>query len=282
MEDIKEKEIIFSNVPLDRPTKQDYQFFIPDSYWAWEPLWRPKDKIKLQDQHQTPACGCFWGYHIVNANNINEDTVNWWNREQITIMNKWNEFCKERWYSNHGTDLQTFAAWMKNKLDIDGYSTISNTLSQEEQVKKIRQALSLWKFIYTGSQHWDWGYAWSTGIYKTRTDGKIVWHLYALVMDVPEKQAFLCPNSWGTDRGEDWYFYLPYSEIKNIYTKLVIFDKDDSGLFLKIKEKSQAMEWVRQLKKIYAITQLPLNDKKLCKSLADSLRIIYWFTDKDL
>jgi hypothetical protein len=32
MEDIKEKEIIFSNVPLDRPTKQDYQFFIPDSY----------------------------------------------------------------------------------------------------------------------------------------------------------------------------------------------------------------------------------------------------------
>jgi C1A family cysteine protease len=101
-------------------------------------------------------------------------------------------------------------------------------------------------------------------------------------MDVPEKQAFLCPNSWGTDRGEDWYFYLPYSEIKNIYTKLVIFDKDDSGLFLKIKEKSQAMEWVRQLKKIYAITQLPLNDKKLCKSLADSLRIIYWFTDKDL
>jgi hypothetical protein len=32
---------------------------------------------------------------------------------------------------------------MKNKLDIDGYSTISNTLSQEEQVKKIRQALSL-------------------------------------------------------------------------------------------------------------------------------------------
>jgi hypothetical protein len=59
-----------------------------------------------------------------------------------------------------------------------------------------------------------------------------------------------------------------------IYSKLVIIDKDDSGYFERIKNKSKAMEGVRALKKIYELA-ISTDAKNMCSKIATELRAVY-------
>jgi hypothetical protein len=63
--------------------------------------------------------------------------------------------------------------------------------------------------------------------------------------------------------------------VDKVYSKLVIIDKDDSGVFKKIKEKAQAMEAVRSLKKTYALSLLSQVSRDMCSKIATDLRNTY-------
>lgn len=269
----------FSNVSLDTPTKQDYIF--PDAeVWNWEVLLWPKESIIIQDQWKLPACWGFSWTHVVNWNNINEDSIFGWARKQLLWVDLRNKFCNYRWYSNQWTSIQTFANWLKKEGLIEWYVTIARSTLKDEQIKKIKAALSMWHFISCWSDNWDRWKIWKTKTYSIRTDWKVVWHLRPIVMDLWD--SFLCPNSRWAGRWDKWYFKLPYNLVDKVYSKLVIIDKDDRWILIKSKEKSQAMEAVRQLKKTYSLSLIWDEERKYCSNIADKLREMYWFTDKDL
>ena len=264
---------------FDNPTQSDYKF-------EWEDMLsginskRPKDKIKVQDQKQTPACTFYSAYHVINGYNLLEDERQGIDRPQIDPLVPRNEFCKYRgnytmWYS-----IQWAATEAKKAGKIIGRLSIGNELSNDVQVEKMKKALDSWYFMNTGSSNGDRQTTGSTGTYTLRTDTKFVWHARSII-DYDTKW-FIAINSRGIRWKELWYFHVPFNLVDKLYSKLVIMDTDDSWYFQRIKERSQAMDAVRQLKKIYALSLLSSSSKDMCGKIATELRNIYGFTDKDL
>lgn len=275
---MKEKNIIFNC--FDNPIKTDYKFEIKEEL-CWIRSKRPKDKVIVQNQEDTPACTFYSEYHTINWYNILEDERNWISRQQINPREPRNKFCKARWYYDRWYNIQWAATEAKKEWMIVWWSTISNDIQKNEQIEKMKKALDMWFFINTGSANWDRSIIKKTWIYTTRKDNVFVWHAWSIVDYNETKKCFIAINSRGIRWKEKWYFYVPYDLVDKIYSKLVIIDKDDSWYFEKIKNKSKAMEWVRQLKKIYEL-DIPQLNKDMCWKIATELRNTYLFTDKDL
>ena len=48
--------------------------------------------------------------------------------------------------------------------------------------------------------------------------------------------CFKVANSWGTDFGDNGYFYIPVDSVENlVYEPYAVIDKDDSGTFRRLK-----------------------------------------------
>jgi len=263
---------------FDNPTATDYQFEVDETLNGLNSK-RPKEKIKIQNQEKTPACTFFSAYHVINGYNLLEDERQGIDRPQTNPLVPWNEFCKARGYYDKWYTIQWAATEAKKAGKIVGWTSIDNKSPNDVQVEKMKKALDMWYFLNTGSGNGDWSATGKTGIYTIRTDNKFVGHAWSIV-DYDSKW-FIAINSRGIRWKERWYFYVPFGLVDKIYSKLVIIDKDDSWYFEKIKNKSKAMEWVRQLKKIYGL-DIPQLNKDMCGKIATELRTIYWFTDKDL
>lgn len=274
-----EEKIIIPNACFDNPTKQDYIWNPPEELNGINSK-RPKDKVTVQDQKQTPACTFYSAYHVINGYNILEDERQGVNRPQIDPLIPRNIFCKERGYSNKGYDIQWAAQKAKDAGKIQGWGSIPASLPNQDQVDRMKRTLDAGYFMNCWSSNGDWHTTGVTGVYTLRTDGKFVGHAWSII-DYDNSKGFLCINSrwiWGQEKG---YFWLPFNLVDKVYSKLAIIDKDDSWYFAKLKERSQAMDAVRALKKTYALT-IPQADKDMCAKLATELRTIYGFTDKDL
>ena len=144
----------------------------------------------------------------------------------------------------------------------------------------MKKALDSWYLMNTGSSNGDRQTTGITGMYTLRTDWKFVWHAWSII-DYDDRW-FIAINSRGKRGKELWYFHVPFNLVDKLYSKLVIMDSDDSRYFEKIKERSQALEAVRQLKKTYALSLLSQSGKDMCGKIATELRNTYGFTDKDL
>lgn len=264
---------------LDNPTAQDYQRDPPEELNGINSK-RPKDKVIVQNQQQTPWCTFYSAYHVINGYNILEDERQGIDRPQIDPLVPWNKFCKARGYYNKGSDIQTAANKAKNDGMIEWWATIDKKLPNDVQVEKMKKTLDMWYFMNCWSSNGDRWKTKTTGIYTLRTDWKFVGHAWSIV-DYDLSKGFLCINSRGKRGKELGYFWLPFNLVDKVYNKLAIIDKDDTWYFQKIKDKSKAMEWVRQLKKIYAL-DIPQESKDMCSRIATNLRNIYGFTDADL
>lgn len=269
---------MYFNDAYDFPTKQDYKWSDYQYTLQGDVIERPFDKVKVQNQGSLPACVWFANTHIINGNNILEDNIIWQDRTQIDAKQLWNEYCINRGYANGGTSIQDMAKFTTKKWLIQGYITITGT--GDLLVANMKKALDMGHFILTGSSNGDRTQTKNTGIYTLRTDGKYVGHWWDIVWY--GDGFFWGMNSYGNRWPHKWYFKVPFSMVDKLFSKLAIIDKDDSWYFLKLKEKSQAMESVRQLKKIYALSFLPEQQKKECSDIANTLRLVYWFTDNDL
>jgi len=272
-------ELVKFNTAYDLPSKKDYQFEIPDDYAMGYASKRPTNKITVQNQKETSWCTMFALNHIINGYNLLEDEKYDVHRNQIDSYPKRKEYCKKRWYDGWD-NLQNqcniaIAEWL-----ISGYSTISNEIQLELQIKKMKQALDLGCFMYTGSGNWDRWAITKTGIYTLRTDDKFVWHAFDIIDYVTG--YFVAINARGPDWNTNWYFLIPEALVGKLYNKLVIVDTDDSQWFAEIKEKSIAMEAVRQYKKQYHLTLVNDKFRQSIHDMANFLREKYKFTDNDL
>lgn len=243
----------------DQPEKRDYPFQDYDEFARSEEKVqkRPKDELKVQNQWWTPACTMYWATHIVNAMNIIEDKKLGLDRKQVDPADLWNQFCAERGNYVSWATIQSIAVWMKKKGYISGFVTIDNWAELSVIEKQVDQALAMWNFIYTGSRSGDWAKIKKTGIYSERADGKFVWHARDIVIERKEWDYYICLNSYGEERWPlKWYFKLHRNDLKKIYSKLILIDKDDSNLFGRFEEIQKVKQAVNLLRQVHASTTL--------------------------
>lgn len=236
----------------DLPSKLDYKFSTLEEVYNGENSKRPTDKLIVQNQGTSKGCTMYSATHIVNANNIIEDISLWENRPQVDPMIRWELFCKERWYSNQGSNIQTMAQRNKQKWYIAGWVTCDK--SGDELVKQMKKALDMWYFISTGSSNGDWTKTKKTGIYTIRTDNKFVWHARAIV-DYKD-DYFIAINSYGKRWKYNGYFRVPFTMVDKIYSKLCIIDANDKNLFVTVAEKEKAKQIITLAKELHKIGTL--------------------------
>lgn len=239
----------------DEPTKQDYQFqqfedikHEDPEYAEWGGKQRPKDKLTVQDQENTPACTCYSNGHVANALNILEDAELLENRPQINPSIWWDEFCVLRNNRKTGTSIQTMAQFFKNKGVIEWYVTIGNT--ETNVIAKMKKAIDNGNFLCTGSSNGDWTATGKTGNYTLRTDWKFVGHAWAIVDYWAD--YFWAINSWWPSWWIYWgYFKVPNELVTQIYNKLAIIDKNDSFYFQKMKDRVKVEQVITLCKELY-------------------------------
>lgn len=269
----------FTDTAWDVPSKQDYIRNPSEEDWLeWIRSKRPTEKLKVQDQWQTPACTFYSAYHVINAYNILEDERQGQERPQIDPAIPRAEFCRWRWYSNSGYSIQWAANKAKKAGKIKWWATIPQYEPIESKIAKMKKALDMGYFINTGSSNGDWTKTKLERKYIVRTDGRFVWHARSIV-DYDD-EWFIALNSWWPYWCDKWYFHVPFDVVDKIYSALVIIDADDSWYFEKLKGKSKAMNLVRSLKSMYEF--LPAKRQEISHNMADYLRTFYWFTDEEL
>ena len=239
----------------DDPRKTDYLFDdwerlkhedVEYIEWAW--VARPKEKLKVQNQGNKPACTSYAEGHVTNANNILEDVRQWQERPQINPEQPRDDFCRLRNEWNTWTSIQVMAEFYKTHKFIQWYVTIPNT--QQDLVNKMKLSLDNWNFLVTWSSNWDRGMIGITGVYSIRWDTKFVWHSFSIVSY--EADYFRAINSWG-----DWwpfhgYFKIPFSLVHELYSKLAIIDFSDNIYFQRLKDRLKAQQMVSIAKELYA------------------------------
>ena len=242
---------------VDDPDVRDYQFQQFEDikhedveYAEWWGKQRPKDKLTVQNQGNTPACTCFSNGHIVNAMNILEDSELWENRPQVSIPIWWNEFCELRHNFTTWTSIQRMAQFFKNKWLIEWYVTIAN--SENNIVAKMKKAIDNGNFICSGSSNTDRATVKKTGTYAIRTDKKFVWHWRCYVDYWAD--YFRALTSRGDKRGiYNGYFKVPFEMVAGTYSKLCMIDKSDGIYFQKLKDRIK-VENIKNLAKELYIT----------------------------
>lgn len=222
---------------IDNPDKRDYNF---EDYAAWEELARPRHQVTVYDQWNTPACTRFALGHIVNGNNLNEYKNNWQEYKQVNPIEYWNKGWKIK--SLQAT-LSEFRRWGLIEWRV---------VIKSDKVNWIKKALSMWMFVFTGSDNWLRGIYKSPRNYMKRKDWKIVWHAWSIVWDEPANERFVVINSFWDDRWDSWYFYLPYKDIDSCFSLNCIVDKDDSWKFAILRQKEKAKQLVALAKELYS------------------------------
>ena len=220
----------------DIPDKRDYLFseYI-NGYAEWKSSKRPHKDVTVYNQGKTPACTRYAITHISNWQNINEYKNRWETYNQINPMDIWNKWNKVK-------TLQAWLSTMKTNGLIEWY-TMVEMRDKKKMLIEMKQAIDIWKWIYTGSPNWDWYATKRTWRHTIRKDGKFVWHAWSIIDYDDERKVFRCINSRGPNRWIwKWYFVLPYNDINKIYNKYAIIDKDDTGKFLEFRLRNTLLQ----------------------------------------
>jgi len=246
------QEYIQSWYAFDAPDKRDFNFeWYAKDFAEWERVYkRPRDKVIIRDQWETPGCTRYWLRTLSNWQNINEYAFNW------AIFNQVNP--SEDWLiSNKIKSLQAALKEFVKRNIIEGYLEIKKDANM---IKNIRKAYSMWCYIYSGR---DDAYR---GIYKSpynvqiRTDWKIMWHCYWMV-DELEDWRHINSNSFWPTFWDKWYFYTPPKDIYWMFTLYAIVDKDDSWRFQDYKLKELARQTKEQNEKMYLAWDVEVKKK---------------------
>lgn len=262
-----------NNYAFDEPSKQDYKRSDFEDILMWdESKTRPKDKLTVQNQWWTPACTVFAANHIHNALNILEDERLGEDRPQQKSSELWDIFCKERWYSNSGSNIQTVAMRFKKKWYIAWYVTLD--WKWNKLIEQMKKSIDMQWFLSSGSSNADRSKIKQTWIYTLRTDGKFVWHAWDYVWYW--KDFFWAINSFWEKRWPfGWYFKVPFEMVDKTYSKLAFIDKDDKIKFATITEKQKALQIISLAKELYLLWNNDVKKRFENIKLSDNLKNLY-------
>jgi len=260
------KELV--NNAFDAPDSRDYPYEqYKDEFAEWETK-RPYRDIILWNQEMKPYCTRYGLRHCINAQNLLEYKEQWIEYTQVSPDTDWETGSKIK-------SIQSAMSDSRKRWDTELNMVIKKDANM---IANMRDALSKWMYIYTWSNNWYWTRIKRTFNYEIipwRTD---IWHAFLIIEDIPEKEQFKAVNSYGSKRADKWYFYIDYDMVDKLYTLNPIKDKVDTEKFNRIKNRENAKEMVRILKKM----NYNWADRTWTKTQADYLRKTYSFTDDDL
>jgi hypothetical protein len=260
MINIKKMERITTSNCQDLPDSRNYQFseYIKEFAEWWEKQ-RPYVDIKLFDQWFTSYCTRYALAHINSAQNFIEYKENWQIYEQKDPLDLWNKGNKRKFLIMALDDFKKFGL-------IEWHLEIKKDW---KEIENIRKALNMGCYIYTWSNNGLWGIYRKPYNYMKRKDWKIVWHAWAIVDDQPDNKRFVVANSFGTDWGDKWYFYLPYEDISSTFTLWAIVDKDETGKFQMFKLKEKIKQFVDLGKNIFEWADTETRQKFITRAISD-------------
>jgi len=233
-----DEELKKLNAVEDRPDDRD---FLWSEYCEWleEKTKFPGRELVVRNQYDQKetykACSAYWLTAVYNWLQILEfrkQSIEW---EQEDPRWKWNVFQAERGYPDRWASLQDMMKFFTKREKIDWY--VKCVTAQE-----CKNALKNWCWIYT----------WSALCSRSKTsqskrfiyDANGANHCFSVVdFDDYWLRAI---NSFWKKRWDNWFFYIPDEDYKNLFSTYAIVDHDDTG---KIAQMRYEMEYNEAIKR---------------------------------
>jgi len=108
-----------------------------------------------------------------------------------------------------GTCSSAAAGWQKTAYKIDGWGSVSQSLSSIKSALASYGPLPIAMMVYEDFMHY------KSGVYTYTTGKRLGGHAVILVGYNDQERYFIVKNSWGTGWGENGFFRIDYSELNS-------------------------------------------------------------------
>ena len=224
---------------FDRPSDLD---FTPDLLGFWWSDDLPErvflgDGMKIYDQHEfkysANACGSYGSGHCSNAMNKEEESfvrIFPFDHRELFV----NHF-KGYYLEQYGIDPIRDGSYLSDQVRFlrkHNYITwwyICHTADE------MRRALSDGRTIVTGSKRINRSTTRKAPYTAEISSGSA--HIFWIVGYDDNEWWFICVNSAGGDKYDEWYFYLYYEDVPTLYTRYALMDKADKNSLNQLKIK---------------------------------------------
>ena len=208
----------------DLPRQTDYQF--SELFWAWEEtiLKFPLDKIHIQNQWLESAlkmsCTRQALAHITNGNNLLYQN----SQDDNLARRLWIAFCALVPTAN--------ISWATLQSSLDQFlgEKLIAWYSRVNTIEEWKAALDSGRFIFTGSNTWDWLSVRDNKTYAIRGDNRLIWHAFCIVGY--DDTWFQAINSYGVNNG---VFTIPFELFETLFSRYAISDFEDTDAILLFK-----------------------------------------------
>jgi len=268
------------NNAIDAPDSRDRKFseyLSLEEYAQGNSLTWLEDLVKIQNQGSVGACTDFGITHISNGYNVKERYDHGETYPQLDAMKLWNEGDKI-------PSLQAGLKRHKKRWLISG-RMIADGKTVDEMNNQVRRAIKeMGKLIYSWCSKGDRSLTRKNKILTFRTDNQFVGHCRDIVNEVEYawEMMYKAPNSYGDKRWDKGYFYVRKLDIMRIYSKYIVIDKDDSGLFEYYKALQLAKNFIKAGKEFYKFAPADLQLWLEGLKISEKLMLRFKFTEQDL
>lgn len=214
------------NAGFDKPSNLD---------WLYDELfWSEKDQRVVEYRFDVPvihnqsdsdktrmACTRYWMWHIIIA--VKDKTFS-----PLLLRERYlevNPKAEQEWAT-----LQSMLAQAKAEKLIEWYVKLNT-------VEEAKDCISKWMLIYTGSLDGDWVSVRDDYMYRQRTDGKKLGHIFCWV-GYNADGIRACNSYWP----KNWYFFIPNRLWDTLYSRYAIIMTNEITQKEKAKRDEEAKE----------------------------------------
>lgn len=166
------------------------------------------------------GCSRYGICHLVNAQNWAVKKKDGMRFLEISGEAMWEIYLRKNPKAeSEGATLQSALDQFIENGYITGYSRLTT-------IANMKASLDNCRLIYTGSQNGDWNSVRDNKIYRLRTDGRIVGHIFAIVGY--DASGWIAINSYGENNGR---FTIPFDLTDTLFSKYSISDFRDEEVF---------------------------------------------------
>ena len=212
-----------TNIELDVPDERDYQY--EDLFGSTEEL--PESILfcpaTIQNQGKNPktrmACSRYWVVQAINAQNKAVQEKDGMRYYEFQASNFWIQYIQVNPSAERdGATLQGALDQMLKMRLITGYTRV-------QTIQDMKQALSEYRPIYTGSKNANWNTVRDNQMYTLGTGYA---HIFCIVGY--NDKGWIAINSYWIS---NWVFSIPYDLTDSLFTRYALSDDRDQALFQK-------------------------------------------------
>lgn len=216
-------DILETTIELDQPQagEHEYETLFGSSDSQGGNVFYPREIQNQWLKHKTRmACSRMGLVHCVNAQNLAVQKIDGMRFSEISGEWQWEIYLRSNPKAeSEGATLQSALEQFKDVGYITGYSRINTIADMKASLDNTRP-------IYTWSQNGDWNSVRDSKIYKLRTDGRIVGHIFCILGY--DSTGWLAVNSYGENNGK---FKIPFDLTDTLFSRYSVSDSRDEAIF---------------------------------------------------